>query len=207
MSIQQVHEAQLKRLPIAVIILAAGRGTRMGQQPKLLLPLADGRPLLWHSASNALILRPKEVIVVTRPDLPELAAAVSNLTVRCIPNYRYAEGLGTSLAAGIGALQERTEAALVMLGDEPYVDPSIIEAIIAAYRKEHKPITMPLYGDRPGPPTLFARELFSELLKLEGDTGGRQLAREYPDRVYFVHFDEAIRPKDIDTQEDYQSIL
>ena len=179
----------------------------MGRQPKLLLPLADGRPLLWHTASNALILGPKEVIVVTRPDLLELADAVSDLTVRCITNDRYVEGLGTSLAVGIGVLQEGTEAALVMLGDEPYVNPLIIEALIAAYRKERKPITMPLYGDRPGPPTLFAREIFSELLKLEGDTGGRQLAQKYPDRVCFVPFDEAIRPRDIDTQEDYRAIL
>jgi molybdenum cofactor cytidylyltransferase len=179
----------------------------MGHQPKLLLPLADGRPLLWHTASNALILGPKEVILVTRPDLPELAVAVSDLKVRCISNYRYAEGLGTSLAAGIGVLHDDAEAALVMLGDEPYVNPLIIEAIMAAYEKERKPITMPLYGDRPGPPTLFAREIFSELLKLEGDTGGRQLAQKHPDRVCFVPFDEAIRPKDIDTQEDYQAIL
>ncbi len=179
----------------------------MGNQPKLLLPLADGKSLLWHTASNALSLGADEVIVVTRPDLPEMAEAVSDIEVRCIENPRYAEGMATSLAAGIEALHDGIEAALVMLGDEPYVNPFIIEALISAYKREHKPITMPLYGDQPGPPTLFAREIFSALIKLEGDTGGTQLAGKHPDWICFVPFDEAMRPKDIDTPEDYQAIL
>ncbi len=90
-------------MSIAVIILAAGKGTRMGEQPKLLLPLPDGKPLIWHTASNALSLGASEVIVVTRPDLLEISEAVSDLNVRCIPNPHYAEGMGTlsrSLSSG-----------------------------------------------------------------------------------------------------------
>jgi len=207
MSIQQDKEPGLLGLRIAIIILAAGKGTRMGEQPKLLLPLADGKPVLWHTTHYALSLSANEVIVVTRPDLPEMAQAICDLDVRCISNPRYAEGMATSLAAGIEALESSKDAALVMLGDEPYVNPLIIEALVSAYERERKPITMPLYGDQPGPPTLFARESFSDLVKLEGDTGGRQLARKHPAWVCFVPFDEAMRPKDIDTPEDYNAIL
>ena len=179
----------------------------MGEQPKLLLPLADGKTVLWHTIQNVLGLGTREVIVVIRPDLPEMADLLSELPVRCIFNPRYAEGMATSLAAGIEALESSTKAALVMLGDEPYVNSRIIEAIVSAYESEHKPITMPMYGNRPGPPTLFAREIFTELLKMQGDIGGRQLAEKHPDWVCFVPFDEAMRPKDIDTQEDYRAIL
>ena len=179
----------------------------MGEQPKLLLPLTDGKPLLWHTAQNALSLGASEVIVVTRPDLSEMADLLSELPVRCVSNLRYAEGMATSLAAGIEALDKSTVAALVMLGDEPYVNPIIIEALASAYERENKPITMPKYGNRPGPPTLFARKTFPELLKLKGDTGGRQVAQKHPDWVCFVPFDETMRPNDIDTPEDYNAIL
>lgn len=207
MSIQQDKEPGLVGSGIAIIILAAGRGTRMGRQPKLLLPLADGKPVLWHTTHNALTVGASEVVVVTRPDLPEIAVLLSELPIRCVPNSRYTEGMATSLVAGIEALKSSTKAALIMLGDEPYVNPHIIEALVSAYEMERKPVTMPMYGNQPGPPTLFAREIFTYLVKLQGDTGGRQLAEKRPDWVCFVPFDEAMRPKDIDTQEDYRAIL
>src|ERR687888_51129 len=90
---------------IAIIVLAAGRGQRMGTQPKLLLPLADGEPMIWHVAHDALALGPSEVVVVVHPDLPEIAGALRGLPVRRVPNPRYRQGMGTSLATGIGALQ------------------------------------------------------------------------------------------------------
>src|SRR5437762_7022386 len=96
---------------IAIIVLAAGRGQRMGAQPKLLLPVADGELMIWHVARDALALGPLEVVMVVRPDLPEIAGALGGLPVRCIPNPRYRQGMGTSLAAGIEALQSDVEAA------------------------------------------------------------------------------------------------
>ena len=179
----------------------------MGEQPKLLLPLSDGKPVLWHTVQNALRLGASGVIVVTRPDLPEMPDVLRELPVRCVFNPRYTEGMATSLTAGIEALESNTDAALVMLGDEPYVNPIIIEALVSAYERERKPITMPLYGNRPGPPTLFARSTFPELLKLEGDTGGRQLAETHPEWVCFVPLDEKMKPNDIDTPEDYRAVL
>lgn len=207
MSIQQDKEPGLLGCGIAIIILAAGKGTRMGEQPKLLLHLADGKPVLWHTTHNALNICASEVIVVTRPDLPEMADLLSELPVRCVSNPHYAEGMATSLTAGIEALESSTEAALVMLGDEPYVNPLIIEALVSAYERERKPITMPMYGNQPGPPTLFARETFPELLKLQGDTGGKQLMDRHPEWVCFVPLDEKMTPTDIDTPEDYRAIL
>jgi molybdenum cofactor cytidylyltransferase len=175
--------------------------------PKLLLPLADGRSVLRHAAENALALVPSEIIVVVRPDLPAVQESLEGLSVSCVVNPRYAEGMGTSLAAGVKALSEASQAALVMLADEPVVETAVVWAIVDAYLRHGKPIITPMYGETLGPPTLFARTLFTELAELEGDTGGRQVIARHPDFIHLVHFPSGSRPRDVDTLEDYQSIL
>ena len=175
--------------------------------PKLLLPLADGRSVLRHAVGNALALAPCEVIVVVRPDLPDTQASLEGLVVSCIPNPRYAEGMGTSLAVGVKALSESSQAALIMLADEPAVSAAIVQAIVDANLSHRKPIVAPMYGETLGPPTLFARPLFAELAELEGDTGGRQVIARHPDLIDHVHFSSGARPRDVDTLEDYQLLL
>lgn len=192
-----------------MVVLAAGRGERMGdeQGSKLLLPWRNGRPIIWHTVHNALGFRPSQLVVVVRPDLPELTGAVRDLPVQCVPNPRYRQGMGTSLAAGIDALEGGIRAVLVMLGDQPAVHPNIIAELLAAYLKQGKPITMPVYGDHVGPPALFTRHMFPELLKLRGDIGGRQLAANHPRQVCLVPFSADMQPLDVDTSEDYHSAL
>src|SRR5436853_1429911 len=81
-----VNSFTLARHKIAVVLLAAGRGSRMsGATPKLLLPMPDGNPLLFHALKNALALKPFELIVVIRPDLlPVIQASDSPFH---IPGY------------------------------------------------------------------------------------------------------------------------
>src|SRR5690349_4735631 len=90
---------------IAAVLLAAGRSSRMGAGSTLLLPHpGDQRPLLWHAVQSVLALGLVEVLVVVRPDLPALAAAITELPVRIVPNPDYPQGMATSLRAGIAAL-------------------------------------------------------------------------------------------------------
>ena len=110
-------------------------------------------------------------------------------------------------AAGIAALGPAPAAALVVLGDSPGVDPALPAALVAAHQATGKPIAVPFYGDDPGPPTLFGRAIFPELLTLRGDTGGRLIVRHYPDHVARVPLPASARPPDIDTPEDYQAAL
>ena len=218
-----VNSFTLARHKIAVVLLAAGRGMRMGgPTPKLLLPMKDSRPLLLHSLENALSLFPLEVVVVVRPEhllfvqsskfkvqrpIPALQARSAPITY--VPNPRYTEGMGTSLAVGISilrAVSPQAEACLVLLGDQPHVPAAIVERLVEAYLRERAAISIPIYGEEPGPPTLFSRALFPELARLEGDVGGRQLLARFPNRIVRVQFSEDERPKDIDTPEDYQAI-
>jgi molybdenum cofactor cytidylyltransferase len=175
--------------------------------PKLLLPWRDGKPILWHTVNSALSLEPREVVVVVRPDLPEMAEILRDLPVRCVPNPRYTEGMGTSLAIGIQTVSGNAEAALLMLGDEPDVPRQIIERLLAAYWSEGKAITIPMYGKQVGPPAIFARRIFPELTKLQGDQGARSLIAQHPDWARILHFDETDRPRDIDTPDDYRGVM
>src|SRR5919202_1736659 len=101
---------------IAIVMLAAGEGRRMGAASspgaKLLLPLADGRPIIAHAVGNALDLGPSELVLVIRPDTPEIAAAAlqgrkpassspGQSPIKYIANPRHEQGMATSLAAGI----------------------------------------------------------------------------------------------------------
>jgi len=81
-----------------------------------------------------------------------------------------------------------------------------VERLVSAYLSERKAVTIPQYGGAVGPPTLFARQLFPDLLQLTGDGGGRQLLAKYPGQACIVPFGEDERPPDIDTDADYEAM-
>lgn len=197
----------LRDLSIAAIVLAAGRGERMGTKSKLLLPLRDGRPIIRHAVEGALRFEPLEMVVVVQPDAPQIRQALCDLSVKYVPNPLYLEGMGTSLAAGVASLREDARGVLVLLGDEPAISTHIIHTLVAAYLRERKAVTIPRYGTQFGPPTLFSDEAFPMLRRLRGDTGGRQLAVRHTQMTCVVQFDEQDRPADVDTPEDYKALL
>lgn len=214
MNSSPVNRHDLATHKIGVVLLAAGRGSRMsGDVPKVLLPMRDKRPILAHALQNALALKPYRLVVVVRPDIISAAQSIGStleVAVEYTANPRFAEGMGTSLALGVATLSTLSpdaEGCLVLLGDEPLVPPAIVERLVTSFAEQQPAICMPLYGDQPGPPTLFSRDVFSDLTALEGDSGGRQLLGKYPGRIVRVPFAETDRPKDIDTWGDYEQII
>jgi molybdenum cofactor cytidylyltransferase len=179
----------------------------MGGRHKLRLPLGDGRSVFEHALEQANSWAPAQMVVVLQPASDDLLAAVTSLGANPVVNKDYASGMSTSLRAGISALRPDIDAALILLGDEPFVERSIIEALVEAYEREDKPVTIPVYGDVPGPPTLFRRSVFPELLALTGDEGGRQVVRKDPSRVARVLLSTGTAPPDLDTREDYERYL
>lgn len=188
---------------IAVIVLAAGASTRMGRQ-KLTLPLADGRPLVRAAVEQVLAADLDDVVVVLGREAEAVASALRGLPIRTVVNPRYAEGQSTSLRAGLDALAQGTEAAVVALGDQPLPDPRLLRQLVEAFRASGRPIVAPLYRDGRGNPVLFASSVFDELRRVEGDRGGRPVIARDPARVAEVPVD-APMPADIDTPEDYEA--
>ncbi len=186
---------------IAGIILAAGSSSRMGQ-PKQLLDWG-GRPLVRVIAATALTAALDEVIVVTAGTDTAVAAALADLPLRIVPNPRAEEGLSTSLHAGIAALSAGVAAALILLGDQPFVTVAIIKALVDAWRDQRASVVAPVFAGVRGNPVLFDRSVFTELLTIEGDQGARGVIARDPARVHLVHFDDERPLLDIDTPEAY----
>jgi molybdenum cofactor cytidylyltransferase len=189
---------------IAAIVLAAGASTRMGRQ-KLLLPLAEGRPLIRLSVERVLAGGLDDVVVVLGRDAEAMATALAGLPARTVVNPRFAEGQSTSLRAGLDALRPATEAVVVALGDQPLPDSGLVGDLIAAFREHGRPIVVPRYRDGRGNPVLFAAAVFDELRAVSGDQGGRGVITRDPGRVSEVEVDASM-PPDVDTWADYEGL-
>ena len=188
---------------MAALVLAAGASRRFGSQ-KLLTPLL-GQPLVRHAVDNVLASSVDEVLVVSGRDSDEVRAALHGLPLRSVFNPHYEEGLSTSLHVGLNELAHR-EAVVVVLGDQPTVFPSTIDTLIKAYFVSRQPIICPVYRGVRGHPVLFSREVFGELMTVEGDEGGRSVISRDASRVERVPLDLP-PPRDVDTQDDYRFFL
>jgi molybdenum cofactor cytidylyltransferase len=188
---------------IAAVILAAGLSRRMGQA-KLLMPIG-GRPILRHTVESVLAGGVDSVWVVAGPDVEPVAAALAGADAQIVVNPVPEEGQAGSVRAGIAALPPSVEAVLIALGDQPLLAPSIIPALLAARRTSPKAIVAPRYRDGQGNPVLFKREMFPELMELEGDLGARPILQREPERVEWVELDLPM-PPDVDTPDDYEKI-
>ena len=184
---------------VAAIVLAAGRSTRMGG-PNKLLETISGKPLVRIAAEQALSSRASPVVVVSGHERARVEAALASLDVRLVHNPDYAQGLSTSVKAGLAALPPESEAAIVCLGDMPQVTSALIDRLIAAFDPERNAlVVLPTFSGKRGNPLLWSRRFFPELMALEGDVGARHLIGAYPEVVTEVPVENAAAMVDIDT--------
>ena len=185
----------------AAIMLAAGRSTRMGGPNKLLASIA-GKPLVRIAVEQALASRAEPVIVVTGHERGGVEAALSDLNVQLVHNPDYAQGLSTSLKAGLGALPDKVDSAIVCLGDMPQVTTALIDRLIATFDpKGNALVVVPTIGGKRGNPVLWSRQFFPELMRLDGDVGARHLIGANADVVAEVSVEDTGVLIDVDTPE------
>jgi len=185
----------------AAIMLAAGRSTRMGGANKLLAAIA-GKPLVRIAVEQALASRAEPVIVVTGHERGRVEAALSDLSVRLVHNPDYAQGLSTSLKAGLGAVPDNVDSAIVCLGDMPQVTTPLIDRLIATFDpKSNALVVVPTIGGKRGNPVVWSRQFFPELMRLDGDVGARHLIGANADVVTEVSVEDTGVLIDVDTPE------
>jgi len=191
-------------LPVGAVVLAAGSSSRMQGAQKLLLEF-DGRPMVKTVIEAASDGGCHQILVVYSSD--EVKQAVGG-DAELVHNPRAETGMASSLQAGLRAMRPDMEAALVMLGDQPMVGSRTVAALLRAWRREgSRPAVAVSRGDGGAwtPPVVLARELWDELMALEGDAGARQLLAHRPELVDVVPALD--RLDDIDTPEDYAKIV
>jgi molybdenum cofactor cytidylyltransferase len=186
---------------VAAVVLAAGRSTRMGGPNKLIAEVR-GKPLVRIAAEQALASRAKPVIVVTGHQRERVEAALAGLPVRLVHNPDFANGLGTSLHAGIAAVPASADGAVICLGDMPQVDAALIDRLIVAFDPEKGAlVVVPAFDGQRGNPLLWSRRFFPDLLAIEGDVGARNVIARYREAVVEVPVNGEAAFTDIDTPE------
>jgi molybdenum cofactor cytidylyltransferase len=197
---------ETEKSSIAIIILAAGASTRMGR-PKQLLEY-NGRSLIQHAVGVATASICHPIIVVLGAYADRIKPEIATLSVETIENSFWQQGMSTSIRIGIETLNKsysKIEAAILMLCDQPFVSPCLIERLINVYRTTQPSIVASEYDLVLGVPALFDRTLFPELAQLSNDTGAKKIIQKYIRQVARVSFPEGII--DIDTPQDYSSAI
>jgi len=186
-------------MTVAALVLAAGRSIRAGATNKLTAPVG-GAPLVAHAVDAALASPARPVIVVTGHQADAVRKALSGRDVRFAHNPDYADGMSTSIRAGIKALPADADAVVICLGDMPALAGGDIAKLIAAFAEGGAAICIPVAGARRGNPVLFARKFFADLAALTGDAGARAIIKEHPEMVREVAVDGAGVLTDLDTE-------
>ena len=192
---------QEKGRPIAAVILAAGRSTRMGGPNKLLAEIG-GRPLIRIAAEEALASRARPVIVVTGHQREKVEAVLQGLDVKRVHNPNFANGLSTSVKTGLASVPEEADGAIVCLGDMPQVRAQLIDKLIGAFDPERGAlVVIPTIDGKRGNPVVWSRRFFPELMAIEGDVGARNMIARYSEAVAEVPLTDTAALIDVDTPE------
>src|ERR1700677_2008064 len=195
---------------VAAIILAAGKSTRMGEA-KQLLRLGDSTVLV-QTIENVRRSRVDEIVLVLgssaeaiRRQLP--ISLLEGLKV--VINPAYAQGMATSLRAGLSALDAQVDAALIVLADQPFVRPQTLSQIAQLahqHRSSRAQIVIPSYHGVRGNPVLLDRSVFAEVMALQGDVGCRAIFSSHTERTLMLEVEDEGILLDIDSHEDYERL-
>jgi len=187
---------------IAAVVLAAGVSSRMGKT-KQTLPL-NGVPMLERVLE--IFRRPSvdRVVVVLGANEAQVRKRVKFADELVVVNPRFAEGMSSSLRFGLQYVRREADAAIIALGDQPFVHPTTIDRLVETYEQSRARIVIPTYLGARGNPVLFDRSVFPQVAKIRGDTGAKSVVQknaadvlevEVPDRGILVDIDT---PSDLD---------
>jgi molybdenum cofactor cytidylyltransferase len=189
-------------------VLAAGQSSRFraagGPDLTKLAAKLDGKPMVRRVVEAALALKARPVIVVTGYARDSVEAAVADLDISLAFNPKFASGLASSLKAGLAATPPDVAGALVLLGDMPWIEPRLADALIDAFlAREGALAAVPSREGRRGNPVLLGRGLFETAMRLEGDEGARRLIGALgPGQLVEVEAADAGITFDVDTPDD-----
>jgi molybdenum cofactor cytidylyltransferase len=205
-SLNEPAKMNKKKYRIDALLLAAGSATRFGSDKRLYL--IDGVPILQRTLLS-IIDTVNTVMVVLRSDdnkiLPKLLGNFLDdrrVIVLLLDNPE--SGIGSNLARAVQQLDVVCDGVLVMLADMPYLRPQTVQAVVDAYNPEK--IIAPVFTrtdgtEQQGHPVLFSRRFFSELSRLDGDSGARSVMQRNKDSVIFIRvLDEGVL-RDLDVPE------
>jgi len=189
---------------IAAVVLAAGESSRMGEAKQLLR--LNGGTLLERVIDTVESSGVDDIVVVLGHRANEILATIAAKKLRTIVNDAYREGMGTSLRAGISVLPPETDAALIVLADQPFVRPETLQLLMEQYRNSGAQIVIPMYKGFRGNPVLLDRSVFPEVMALEGDIGCRAVFGNHLEGIVKTPVEDVGILLDLDSKEDVRRL-
>lgn len=189
---------------IDIVLLAAGGARRYGSAKQL--ALLDGTSLVRRAAQAALATGAR-LTVVTGAYADGVAAQLSGLPLALAHNSAWQQGMGSSIACGarhVMAASPHSRALIVCLADQPRVDGSDLDRLIAESQRDPRSIVAADHGTTLGPPCLFPKAFYAELAALDGTQGARRLLDSHADRVRRIAMPDA--GIDVDTVDDLRRL-
>ncbi len=191
---------------LSLIVLAAGKSTRMRGRNKLLIKV-DGKPIIRRVVEAGLKSKVDEVIVVLGWEADKIKERLGDLPCRWVLNEDYEKGQSVSLRVGLREIAEATQAILVLPGDVAMIDSRSINLVINEYARKKTPIIIAAHKGRPGHPILLDKQLFSEIEKIDEPTFGlKAVVKKHNEDVRLVEAGSTNVLQDVDAPEDLKKL-
>lgn len=190
---------------IAILLLAAGSSSRLGH-PKQLVQI-NGQPLLQKMAETSLATGCCPVVIVLGAYFEKIKPVVEKLPIHILENKNWESGMGSTISCGMNFLNNNypdLKAVVLLVCDQYYLAEKNITELIRVFEKTNQKIIASKYGKTVGVPALFSKQLFSDLLKLNGPSGAKKIIQKYAEELAIIEFSEGVF--DLDTEEDLKKI-
>jgi molybdenum cofactor cytidylyltransferase len=191
--------------PPSAVVLAAGTASRFHGTKQL--AKIDGKTLIERVVDAVPPEGVRETVVVLghqAPEIAESAGLIGREGVRVVVNADYRRGLSTSIGKGISSLSDESDGVLLLLADQPFVSRRLLRQMLALFEEGSGAgrIVAASRGDIIGPPVIFPRRYFGELLGLEGDEGARSIIKNHMGSLVRFELKTGRPLDDIDTREE-----
>ena len=186
---------------IGVVVLMAGRSSRMQGVNKLLMPIESTKcSVAEHTIQSIVKAGYDPIVVATGHDSEVLKETLKAFDVQWIHNLRYKEGMGTSISKAFEAIED-WDAALIALGDMPFVSVKTLKLLREVSNEHSSQIIAPSHSGRRGQPVIFPARFFRHLRECTGDIGGKRVLQTHPESVMLVDVRDKGIYWDVDTED------